>query len=463
MAIVMKLGFCVVLCLSSLLTLRAYSYDAPPEIFESGEYTKITGKHENSKRYNIKVPFTNPQGEMDQISMKKLDLVGDEYTRGVAHGALLTEDIVEFISIKLPIYYAEMIEDLDVSGLPQFLQVKVKKFGAKFPGIIDEALSWVYQKEEEYMPQRLLDEMQGIADGMCLKLGNNCDSTFWLEEIRRANMLPELIRMACTAYGAWGKASGGSDSAGLVQTRALDFGGGPFANYTVIAVHHNDDMRSFAMVSWPGFVGAVTGIAQNGVGISEKVWMTYDKKSIQPGSYDGEPDVFVLRDILQNAATREEAEDYVQSVNRTWSIFIGVGDFSTQKFDIIGYKQSDATVYNDETMPTVTEQPYMESVVYVDKHPQPSHEGAAGTLPTALQDFYGDISASNSRTILQYHGTGDVHIAIYDYVANEMLVSIGRVNKKGEYKPDGGEDDSLWKAYNRPYVRFYLDQLWEQK
>ena len=40
-------------------------------------------------------------------------------------------------------------------------------------------------------------------------------------------------------------------------------------------------MRPFAMVSWPGFVGAVTGIAQNGVGISEKVWMTNDKKNIQ--------------------------------------------------------------------------------------------------------------------------------------------------------------------------------------
>ena len=135
------------------------------------------------------------------------------------------------------------------------------------PGIADEILSWVYKKEEQYMPQRLIDEMNGIADGVCMKLGDKCDVSKWLEDIRRANMLPEFIRMACTAYGAWGKASGGSDSAGLVQTRALDFGGGPFANYTVIAVHHNEGMRSFAMVSWPGFVGAVTGIAQNGTDI----------------------------------------------------------------------------------------------------------------------------------------------------------------------------------------------------
>lgn len=312
------------------------------------------------------------------------------------------------------------------------------------------------------MPQPLIDEMNGIADGMCMTLGKNCDPESWRTQIKSVNMLPELIRMACTAYGAWGKASTGAEDGSLVQTRALDFGGGPFSNYTVITVHHTD-ARSFVMVGFPGFVGAVTGIAQDGIGISEKVWMTYDKKSIQPGSYTGEPDVFVLRDILQYSANRDEAEQYVQSVNRTWAIFIGVGDFKTQKFDIIGYKQSEAVPYTDVTMPDVTEQPFLDSVVYVDKHPQPSGDGPTGTLPTALQDFYGDLSASNSRTVLQYHQTGDVHIAIYDYGANEMLVSIGRVNKDGEYMPEGGDDNQVWKAYNRPYLRFHLEDLWEQK
>ena len=60
-----------------------------------------------------------------------------------------------------------------------------------------------------------------------------------------------------------------------------------------------------------------------------------DGQGLQPGNFQGEPDVFVLRDILQYSATREEAEAYVNSVNRTWAIFIGVGDFSSQKLDII--------------------------------------------------------------------------------------------------------------------------------
>ena len=65
-------------------------------------------------------------------------------------------------------------------------------------------------------------------------------------------------------------------------------------------------------------------------------------------------------------------------------------------------------------------QPYLESIAYVDKHPQPSGEGPKGTLPTALTDFYGNITSETSKIIIQSHQTGDVHIASYDYSAKVM-------------------------------------------
>jgi hypothetical protein len=117
-------------------------------------------------------------------------------------------------------------------------------------------------------------------------------------------MMPELIRMACTAYGAWGNAT--PSGKGLVQLRALDFGAGPFANYTVIGTHRGtENDNAFVSIAFPGMVGAITGVSQHGVGISEKVWMTYDdRNNLQPGSFQGEADVFVLRDLLQNAKSK---------------------------------------------------------------------------------------------------------------------------------------------------------------
>lgn len=65
-----------------------------------------------------------------------------------------------------------------------------------------------------------------------------------------------------------------------------------------------------------------------------------------------------------------QAEDYLQQVNRTWAIWIGIGDYSSNAFDLVGYQQASAVVYTDETMPSMTGQPYLESVCYVDKHQQ---------------------------------------------------------------------------------------------
>jgi hypothetical protein len=99
-------------------------------------------------------------------------------------------------------------------------------------------------------------------------------------------------------------------------------------------------------------------------------------------------------------------------LQRTFAIWVGVGDFVSQKMDIVGYLEASATPYDDVTMPANTGQQYIESVVYVDKHPQPSHDGTTGTLPVGLEDFWGNLTTSNSRMVLQSHETGDQHIAM---------------------------------------------------
>jgi hypothetical protein len=357
--------------------------------------------------------------------------------------------------------------NLDISQFPEpihsVLRILQLKGAKAAPQLFKTAMAWVWESEKSYVPKVITDEIDGMAAGICHSLdkipGTACNVTAWEEEIRHFNMLPELIRMACTAYGAWGKASG---TGGLVQLRALDFGGGPFANYSIIQVHRADPANTdhgFVSVAFPGFVGVITGVAQNGIGVSEKVWMTYDKRSLQPGSYKGLADVLVLREILEFSKTRQEAERYMINAARTWAMWVGVGDYS-QVFDLVGYRQADLQVWTDVTAPIQTGQPYLDSIAYVDKHPQPTHDGPEGTLPTALQSFYGNITTETSKVIVQYHETGDLHIATYDFLNHEMMVSIGRINHDGEYKPTGSSDGSVWKAYNRPYLKFNLQDLW---
>ena len=205
-------------------------------------------------------------------------------------------------------------------------------------------------------------------------------------------------------------------------------------------------------------VGVITGVAQGGIGVSEKVWYISGEED-PAGSYDGEADVFVLRDILQYSKTKDDAVTYMQNAHRTWGIWAGVGDFTTQKLDLVGYQQASAVPYSPETMPAVTSQPFMDSLVYVDKHSQPSGDA---TLPTVLADFYGNITLETVPIITQYHQTGDIHIAFYDFdpaTGGSIIFSIGRINEQGQYGPTGG-DGSVWMAYNRPYVKYSLEDLW---
>lgn len=369
-------------------------------------------------------------------------------------------EIKQFMGPAMDSFYRQEVMSLmdDISSFPPEVQEVLKKLltlgAAAAPKIFKTAMNWVWEQEKQYVPEYLIQEMDGMAHGICdaSKVGS-CNVTEWQESIQATNMLPELIRMACTAFGAWGKATPDS---GLVQLRALDFGGGPFANYTVVAVNREtENGNAFVSVTFPGMVGVITGVSQSGVGISEKVWMTYDTPSIQPGSYDGEPDVFVLRDLLQNAKSRQEAADYVKSIKRTWSIWIGVGDYS-QTFNLIGYKQDSVGVWDDVTTPYMTGQPFIENIAYVDKHPQPSH---SDDLPQALNDFHGNVTCETTKIITKFHNTGDLHIASFDFSSKWMYLSIGKINENGEYGPVGGDLDS-WKAYNRPYLKFNLEDLW---
>lgn len=56
------------------------------------------------------------------------------------------------------------------------------------------------------------------------------------------------------------------------------------------------------------------------LGASQDIGITEKFGDDHPGAYDGEPDVFVLRDLIQHSANKAEAEAYMASVKRTWAM-----------------------------------------------------------------------------------------------------------------------------------------------
>ena len=114
---------------------------------------------------------------------------------------------------------------IDLSQYPEPLQDILKivqdKAALNAPEAIQEAMQWVYDEEEQYMPAYLIEEMEAIGEGVCSTLGDGCNVTAMQEQVKRFNMFPELIQMACSAFGAWGPAtpSGSLLQVGVLPTR----------------------------------------------------------------------------------------------------------------------------------------------------------------------------------------------------------------------------------------------------
>ena len=200
-------AFASIIILISLVNVAAVDYKEPPPTFEAATYTSWNNETINdSSKAKIYVPFTAEDGSNDMVSVLRLDLVGTDYERGYAHGYLLAKEIEIFQGPALTKYFADEVLGLDISGFPEPLQAILRVLQIKgaiaAPEIFREACSWVWKQEESFVPQYIIDEFNGIGAGMCDSLKTtDCDPVVWTENVKILNMLPELIRMACTAYG----------------------------------------------------------------------------------------------------------------------------------------------------------------------------------------------------------------------------------------------------------------------
>ena len=76
------------------------------------------------------------------------------------------------------------------------------------------------------------------------------------------NILPELIKAACTVAGIWKDAS---ESRKTLHMRALDWdAANPINKYPIITVYHPSDknLNKHANLGWIGFIGALTGVSE---------------------------------------------------------------------------------------------------------------------------------------------------------------------------------------------------------
>ena len=212
-----------------------------------------------------------------------LYLRGTPYERGLQQGKLLKDQIQHNIEVYID---QQEFEDND----------RILAFQKQLPQLLN------------HVPQKYLEEIQGIADGSSLSF----------QKLLTLNLFPELFH--CTGLTVTGEMT---ENASLYHVRILDYKiGKNLQESAVLMIVEPNEGIPYLNVSYAGFVGTVTGMNEQKIAIGEIGGQGY-------GSWNGMPMSFLLREVLERATNLEEAKQILSSTPRTCEYFYIVSDGKT--------------------------------------------------------------------------------------------------------------------------------------
>lgn len=201
--------------------------------------------------------------------------------RGYAHGRLLADRIA-------------------ATALPEFSA----RFGRK-PGLLQQARAMLPRLIE--LPDDVKAELaalwRGVVDSKVALRLDDLDRDFDFVDLQIVTALDVFGLMGCSSFTVWGEQAVGG---GVMTARNFDwpFTGAHMLDQTIVHVAHLENGRAVAAVTWPGYLGAVTGVSSDGVMASLHVGSAKVSWSPEPSSW---PSAIAARAILAHGAGEAEA------------------------------------------------------------------------------------------------------------------------------------------------------------
>jgi hypothetical protein len=231
-------------------------------------------------------------GELDRVynleSFRSLPIVylrGTPYEIGWQRGDALRDEIQAANRLAEQNIDARAAESLPIPLVNELL--------------VDLTLWKAHETLEGRLDDRYKAELRGMADA----------SGVSLRDFKRHLAVSELFAASCSSFAAMNTAT---EDGRLIQTRNLDWAIESNAqDYAVIEAVKPSGRNAYISVTFAGFPGVLSGINEHGICVSE----------IGAGSaaktLDGTPMVFLLRKVLEEAQTLDQAVAIVRDAPRT--------------------------------------------------------------------------------------------------------------------------------------------------
>ncbi len=240
--------------------------------------------------------------------------------------------------------------------------------GRWFFGEIEEAQA----RLQPFTDERHLREMNALAQASGVRI----------EEARLANFFPELFH--CSGFALYGKAT---DGGRLYHGRILDYmkGVGLEQNACVIVVQP-DQGHAWVNLGYAGFLGTVTAMNEKHVAIGEM-------GGRGEGNWDGKPMAQLMREVMEKAATIDEAVEIMRTSPRTCEYYYVISDAKTHRaVGIAATPERFETIWAGESHPQLPHP--IENTVLM------SSGDRYNALAERVQAGYGRFDADSARDLM---------------------------------------------------------------
>ncbi len=178
--------------------------------------------------------------------------------------------------------------------------------GRWFFGEIEEA----HKHLAPFISERTYREMDAMADAVGITH----------QESRLANFFPELFH--CTGFAITGDATVGGH---MYHGRVLDYlKGVGLEQNAVVMVYKPDVGHAWVNCGYAGFVGTVTAMNEKHISVGEM-------GGRGQGKWDGKPMAQLLREVMENAATLDEAIEIMRKGPRTCEYYYVIADGNSKQ------------------------------------------------------------------------------------------------------------------------------------
>lgn len=223
-----------------------------------------------------------------------LHLKGTPYEMGYQHGALLKDHVRQNLEYILHEKGAAPVQIGPIKLYPRAAILSISN----------------YQTKKNYIPQKYLDEIAGLAAASGLPV----------DDARMGNFLPEMFH--CSGFAVMNSAT--SDGT-LYHGRVLDYAcDWKLQEHAVLIIAEPDGGIPFANITYAGFIGSVTGMNADHVAVGEMGGGGL-------GHWDGVPMAFLVREVLEKAKDLESAIAVFRDSPRTCQYFYVISDGKTNE------------------------------------------------------------------------------------------------------------------------------------